>query len=136
MFPVGLHVLTLSLKFDPVISASNINDAQKAGYTVQCIYSGLVYIISGFFILLGFPYEHVQCIVVYNLQSSFNFKYEHLQSTLPKSNLHKSNNRPSRRSIQVLFSLYSIVFNPTMCLELATQKRWRCYVFPNSTGGN
>ena len=37
----------------------------------------------------------------------------HLQSTLPKSNSHKSNNRPSRRSIQVLFSLYYIVFYPT-----------------------
>ena len=36
-----------------------------------------------------------------------------LQSTLPKSNSHKSNNRLSRRSIQVLFSLYSIVFNPS-----------------------
>ena len=31
-----------------------------------------------------------------------------VQSTLPKSN-----NRPSQRSIQVLFSLYSIVFNPS-----------------------
>ena len=35
-----------------------------------------------------------------------------LQWTLPKSNSHKSNNRLSRRSIQVLF-LYSIVFNPS-----------------------
>ena len=35
-----------------------------------------------------------------------------IQSTLPKSFLHKSNNCLSRRSIQVLFSLYSIVFNP------------------------
>ena len=36
-----------------------------------------------------------------------------VQSTLPKSNSHKSNNRLSRRSFQVLFSLYSIVFNPS-----------------------
>ena len=36
-----------------------------------------------------------------------------LQSTLPKSNSHKSNNRLSRRSFQVLFFLYSIVFNPS-----------------------
>ena len=38
---------------------------------------------------------------------TFLKKEEDVQSTLPKSN-----NRPSRRSIQVLFSLYSIVFNP------------------------
>ena len=38
---------------------------------------------------------------------------KNLQSTLPKSNLHKSNNRLSQRSFQVLFSLYSIVFNPS-----------------------
>ena len=38
--------------------------------------------------------------------------YFNIQSTLPKLNSHKSNNRLSRRSIQVLFSLYSIVFNP------------------------
>ena len=37
----------------------------------------------------------------------------YIQSTLPKSNSHKSNNRLSRRSIQVLFSLYAIVFNPS-----------------------
>ena len=37
----------------------------------------------------------------------------HIQSTLPKSNSHKSNNRLSRRSFQVLFSLYYIVFNPS-----------------------
>ena len=36
-----------------------------------------------------------------------------VQSTLPKSNSHKSNNRLSRRSFQVLCSLYSIVFNPS-----------------------
>ena len=36
-----------------------------------------------------------------------------IQSTLPKSNSHKSNNCLSRRSIQILFSLYSIVFNPS-----------------------
>ena len=36
-----------------------------------------------------------------------------LQSTLPKLYLHNSNNHLSRRSIQVLFSLYSIVFNPS-----------------------
>ena len=30
-----------------------------------------------------------------------------------QSNSHKSNNRLSRRSIQVLFSIYSIVFNPS-----------------------
>ena len=35
-----------------------------------------------------------------------------VQSTLPKSNSHKSNNCLSRRSIQVLFSLYSIVLTP------------------------
>ena len=35
-----------------------------------------------------------------------------LQSTLPKSNSHKSNNRPSRRSFQVLFSLFSMFFTP------------------------
>ena len=39
--------------------------------------------------------------------------YMDVQSTLPKSNSHKSNNYLSRRSIQVLFSLYSIVFNPS-----------------------
>ena len=39
-------------------------------------------------------------------------KYMNVQSTLPKSTLHKSNNRLSRRSIQVLFSLYSIVLTP------------------------
>ena len=34
-----------------------------------------------------------------------------LQSTLPKSNLHKMNNRfISRRSFPVLFSLFSVVF--------------------------
>ena len=32
---------------------------------------------------------------------------------MPKSNSHKSNNRLSRRSIKVLFSLCSIVFNPS-----------------------
>ena len=37
----------------------------------------------------------------------------YIQSTLPKSNSHKSNNCLSRRSMQVLFSLYSIVFNPS-----------------------
>ena len=38
-----------------------------------------------------------------------------IQSTMPKSNLHKSNNRLSRRSIPVLFSLglYFVVFNPS-----------------------
>ena len=35
-----------------------------------------------------------------------------IQSTLPKSNSHKSNNRLSRKSIQVLISLFSIVFYP------------------------
>ena len=35
------------------------------------------------------------------------------QPCLLKSNSHKSNNRLSRRSFQVLFSLYSIVFNPS-----------------------
>ena len=33
-----------------------------------------------------------------------------VQSTLPKSKSHKSNKRLSRRSLQVLFSLFSIVF--------------------------
>ena len=36
-----------------------------------------------------------------------------IQLTLPKSNLHKSNNRLSRSPLQVLFSLFSIVFHPT-----------------------
>ena len=39
-----------------------------------------------------------------------------IQSTLTKSNSHKSNNRLSRRSFQVLFSLYSIVFNPSLLI--------------------
>ena len=47
--------------------------------------------------------------IMYRLYSRFM----NLQSTLPKSNSHKSNNRLSRRSFQVLFSLYSIVFNPS-----------------------
>ena len=44
---------------------------------------------------------------------NLNNLWRKIQSTLPRSNLHKSNNRLSRRSIQVLFSLYSIVFNPS-----------------------
>ena len=35
-----------------------------------------------------------------------------LQLTLPKSNLHKLNNCLSQRSIQVLFSLFCIGFDP------------------------
>ena len=51
-----------------------------------------------------------------------------LQSTLPKSNSHKSNNRLSWRSFQVLFSSYSIVFNPSQ-VEFSLS---RSYVFsPN-----
>ena len=38
------------------------------------------------------------------------YMYTELQSTLPNSKLHKSNNRLSRRSIQALFSLF---FYPT-----------------------
>ena len=38
----------------------------------------------------------------------------YIQSTLPKLNSHKSNNRQSRRSIQVFFSLFYIVFDPTL----------------------
>ena len=42
-----------------------------------------------------------------------NKSTKHLQSTLPKLNSHESNNRLSRRSIQVLLSLFSIVFYPS-----------------------
>ena len=38
----------------------------------------------------------------------------YIQSTLPKLNLHKLNKPLSRRSIHVVFSLYSIVSNPSL----------------------
>ena len=40
-------------------------------------------------------------------------KSKFIQSTLPKSNSHKLNNRPSRRSPQVPSPLHSIIFNPS-----------------------
>ena len=46
-----------------------------------------------------------------------------IQSTLPLLNLHKSNNQLSRRSIQVLFSIFYIVFNPQKS-KLCIQSQW------------
>ena len=58
-----------------------------------------------------FSTEHFGIVITPFLLSTDDI----VQSTLPKSNSHKSNNRLSRRSIQVLFSsyMYSIVFNPS-----------------------
>ena len=43
---------------------------------------------------------------------TLKIKVCNIQSTLPKSNLHKPNNRLSRRSFQVLFSLFSMFLTP------------------------
>ena len=63
------------------------------------------------FELEGSPFHKLVSASLWLLGSDFEYDYNQL--CLLKSKLHTSNNCVSRRSIQVLFSLFSIVFYPT-----------------------